>query len=482
MAAVEYTDAELVSRSRAGDRDAFSRIVTRYQVLICSLAYNRLGNLGQSEDVAQETFITAWKHLGLLREPEKLRSWLCGIVRNRLHKHLDRETREPASQTGSIEIIEDAAGGEVSPSEETIGREEEAILWRSLEKIPELYREPLILFYRENQSVGEVAAALELTEDTVKQRLSRGRKLLQEEVQVFVEKTLRRSAPSRTFSSAVLAALPVAPTATVGVGTMGKGAAATKSGLLGLWLAPLAPFIGVLAGLFSQLFIIRATTIGRERRNKSIRITVFFVLLAGVAVGGEYAVEAAARHWGWTDPVYFLVRTIFWWLFGAGLATWVIGQLRKAEAVYAQKSQEGVASSGRMNLSPLAQGFMVVSTEFAMFLWLISVAYRAHDPATAGVLAGLMVALGIWNFIGSRRRDGAAVALAMASHMAIYGIIVLLVFNLRLDVWMATARGVSLDEIHTLFSPWIVPSLSAALVAWVSIVWMLSKPRSQSDE
>src|SRR5690242_14777348 len=79
MTAVQDSDAELVSRTLAGDRDAFSRIVSRYQILICSLAYSRIGHLGLSEDVAQETFITAWKHLRLLREPEKLRAWLCGI-------------------------------------------------------------------------------------------------------------------------------------------------------------------------------------------------------------------------------------------------------------------------------------------------------------------------------------------------------------------------------------------------------------------
>ena len=64
---------------------------------ICSLAYSRIGNLGQSEDIAQETFITAWKHLRLLREPGKLRAWLCGIVPNRIYKTLRREGREPSS-------------------------------------------------------------------------------------------------------------------------------------------------------------------------------------------------------------------------------------------------------------------------------------------------------------------------------------------------------------------------------------------------
>ena len=96
------------------------------------------------------------------------------------------------------------------PSVQAVSREEEAILWRSLEKIPENYREPLVLFYREHKSIEHVAAELELSEDVVKQRLSRGRKLLQEEVQAFVENTLRRTAPGEAFSGEVLAGLPLA--------------------------------------------------------------------------------------------------------------------------------------------------------------------------------------------------------------------------------------------------------------------------------
>src|ERR1051326_4698848 len=107
MTAEEQTDSELVGRSLAGDRDAFSSIVSRYQTLICSLAYSRIGNLGQSEDVAQETFITAWRHLRHLREPAKLRSWLCGIVRNRIHKNLRQEGREPAHDAESLEMVHD---------------------------------------------------------------------------------------------------------------------------------------------------------------------------------------------------------------------------------------------------------------------------------------------------------------------------------------------------------------------------------------
>src|SRR5580698_3622111 len=82
MLTMENADQELVAQARRGDRDAFGRIVTRYQALICALAYNATGSLAQSEDLAQEAFVVAWKQLPALHEPEKLRSWLCGIVRN----------------------------------------------------------------------------------------------------------------------------------------------------------------------------------------------------------------------------------------------------------------------------------------------------------------------------------------------------------------------------------------------------------------
>ena len=71
MPAMEQNDAELVADSLDGSRDAFRRIVERYQTLICSLAYSATGNVSRSEDMAQETFIAAWKQLRALREPAK---------------------------------------------------------------------------------------------------------------------------------------------------------------------------------------------------------------------------------------------------------------------------------------------------------------------------------------------------------------------------------------------------------------------------
>src|SRR3989304_9090500 len=107
-AAAEMTDDELVVQSLTGDRDAFGRIVTRYQSLVCSLAYSATGSLTHSEDLAQETFVTAWKQLKQLREPGKLRSWLCGIARNLINNWLRRQGREPSHAAGTLEeIVED---------------------------------------------------------------------------------------------------------------------------------------------------------------------------------------------------------------------------------------------------------------------------------------------------------------------------------------------------------------------------------------
>ena len=218
------SDAQLVEWSLTGNRTAFATIVKRYQSLVCSITYNATGSLSLSEDLAQETFFAAWEQLSELRDPARLRSWLCGITRFLVGKEFRRQGREPIHAAEALDAIEEPQSQEASPSALAVSREEEAILWRALERIPDAYRERLILFYREEKSIERVAAELELSEDAVKQRLSRGRKLLHEEVVAFVEGTLSRTAPGHGFSNAVLAMLPAAPAASLGVGMAGKGA------------------------------------------------------------------------------------------------------------------------------------------------------------------------------------------------------------------------------------------------------------------
>src|SRR5436190_24047333 len=106
------SDADLVASSLVGSSEAFGLIVSRYQSLICSLAYSATGSLGQSEDLAQETFITAWKHLRRLRERNKLKAWLCGIARNRINSSLRRDGREPVHAAEPLEEVHESASAE----------------------------------------------------------------------------------------------------------------------------------------------------------------------------------------------------------------------------------------------------------------------------------------------------------------------------------------------------------------------------------
>jgi RNA polymerase sigma factor (sigma-70 family) len=477
MHTTDRNDADLVTESLDGSREAFRQIVERYQTLICSLAYSATGNVSQSEDVAQETFLSAWKDLRLLREPDKLRAWLCGIARNRIRNSLQRDRREPAHNAGPLDEAHDSPAGDALPSEQAVTREEEAILWRSLEKIPELYREPLILFYREHQSIESVATELELSEDAVKQRLSRGRKLLQEEVQAFVETTLRRTAPGQAFSNAVLAVLPLAagPAAAAGVGAGAKGSAVAKSGFLAVWLAP---FIGIFVGFATQWLMIRAGATGRERRAKTIALIIAWILAVGFAVGGEYAVQLLGHHFRWNDRTYFAAMASFWWFFWMVAATWITIVFWRSQA----RPQPGEASGEVLPpavapLEPGTRALVVAGTHLMLFWCVIFLAWRAHDRTTTGIIAGIMLTMGIWHFFHSRGKTGTAGARAYIGQFASCGAVILAIFNLRFDVWLASGYGVSVAEVHRMFPMWMVPVLSLVLVVWTGVFLTLTNPK-----
>jgi len=267
----ETSDAQLVAQSLAGQREAFGQIVRRYQSLICAMAYSASGSIAHSEDIGQEVFLRAWKQLRQLREPAHLKSWLCAIARNTLNSDFRRSHREPTHGAESLEEMPETATRELLPSERAINREEEGILWQSLEQVPEAYREPLILYYREHQSIARVAAALDLSEDAVKQRLSRGRRLLQEQVWSFVEGALERTGPDQTFTAGVLSALPQLALATSSGAAAGAATAqASAAGKAASSAAGLAafgwPFAAIFGAAFGTQMAIAATTSRRERK------------------------------------------------------------------------------------------------------------------------------------------------------------------------------------------------------------------------
>lgn len=205
------SDAELLAASRRGERDAFGHLVERYQNLVCAVSFSAVGDRALSEDVAQDTFLAAWRQLGELREPGKLRSWLCAIARNLSRKAARRRGREVPVDEQSIEARGESAA--TSPLDDALAAESERIVWESLRRVPVTYREALVLYYREGKSLREVAASLGIGEDAAAQRLSRGRKQLESRVASVVETALTASRPKKGFAAVVVASLPAAGSA-----------------------------------------------------------------------------------------------------------------------------------------------------------------------------------------------------------------------------------------------------------------------------
>ena len=318
MTQVEFSsDTQLVGRCLGGDRDAFGQIVERYQGLVCALAYSACGDIGRSEDLAQETFLAAWHSLKNLKDRGRLKQWLCGIARHIIQESYRRATRDPIAAAAPFEEAATALGGVSPPAEPTISKEEQTILWHVLEGLPATYREPLILFYRQEQSVAEVAEALELSEDTVKQRLSRGRAMLGERMEKFIETTLRASGPTKAFSLGVLAALPVMTTSTkaAAVGaTATKGSGAVKSaGLAGVANTVLGP----VATFFSMYFMYMLDRDSARLPQRRKFINKFYVVLFFVVCIAVFAL-AALLTLGGRPLVYSHPRRFAALLIGCG--------------------------------------------------------------------------------------------------------------------------------------------------------------------
>lgn len=199
------TDAALGEAIAAGEEaggttaaDAFAELVTRYHGLVCAVAYGATGNRALSEDVAQDTFVVAWRGRHSLRDASRVRAWLCAIARHlALNTHRARQHEE---------IDDDTAPAGVDLHAHLEDAQQETLVWQALAGIPERYRVPLVLYYREEKSVAEVAQILGITQANALQRLSRGRRHLERGIESLVERTLARGKPAPARRSAVLAA------------------------------------------------------------------------------------------------------------------------------------------------------------------------------------------------------------------------------------------------------------------------------------
>jgi hypothetical protein len=292
-----------------------------------------------------------------------------------------------------------------------------------------------------------------------------------------VESALRRTAPGRVFSGAVLSALPLAagPGVTAGAGAGMKGTAAAKSGVLA---ACLAPFIGIMAGFAAQWLMIRGGT-GRERRAKRIKLIVTWIMVLGFAIGGEYAVRSSGKHFGWNERIYFAAVAGFWWFYAMAMATWIIMIFRRIQAKVQPDEEAGdIRSPATEAMGPGTRAALVAGTHLMLFWAVIFLAWRANDRLADAVIVGLMAVLGVWNFCNLRGLTGLALTRAYIRQLASCCAVMLAVFNLRFDVWVASCYGVTADEITQRFPMWMVPLLTLVLVVWSGILMAVTKPKS----
>ncbi|KMT66818.1 RNA polymerase sigma factor [Catenovulum maritimum] len=266
------SDANLVLASLGGDRTAFGEIVAKYQNLLCSLAYSSVGDIKHSEDIAQETFVEAWKKLNTLKDPEKLKAWLCGILKFKVSRYRRVTDNQTLKQASDIDIKVDQAPESLPMDEAAISEQEQNLLWQAINKMESNYREPLVLFYREHQSIERVASELDLSIDAAKKRLSRGRSLLKQAMTTFVEEGLAKSKPSISFTTGVLAAIEgVAPPAQIA----GVGVGSAKAGAL-FKISSFIIFLAAFSGVISSFFGVKAAL--AQSRTQNERMQVFKVV------------------------------------------------------------------------------------------------------------------------------------------------------------------------------------------------------------
>ena len=217
-------DAELARAAQRGEKKAFVEIVARHQAMVCGIAFGILTDFAASEDAAQDAFLTAWRKIHHLREPELLRAWLGQIARTAALGYRRRLHGEVVTDNFAEE-----ADPAPQPDEAAADGDEAALVRDSLTKLPEQFRVPLVLFYREGQSVRSVAEALDLSEDAVKQRLARGREMLRERVTGMIESVLTRTRPTAVFTMLIAAAIGALTAPAVIAGSVFTAAAAASA-------------------------------------------------------------------------------------------------------------------------------------------------------------------------------------------------------------------------------------------------------------
>ena len=169
-------EQELIRRAQRGDGEAFRQLVEAYQTQVYRLALRMCGE-SAADDVTQEAFLAAWRALPDFRGDCRFSTWLYRLTTNAGIVWLRREKRyRSADDVTELELPDDAP----SLQEQAEQSETQSAVRRALSRLSEEHRQVLLLRYMQELDYGEIAAALDVSEGTVKSRINRAKSKLRE--------------------------------------------------------------------------------------------------------------------------------------------------------------------------------------------------------------------------------------------------------------------------------------------------------------
>lgn len=174
----EDIERSLLEAANAGDKAAFGELVRAHQNAVYNLAYRMLGNRGEAEDAAQETFLRAFTSLDRYDLERPFRTWLLSITSNYCIDRLRRRRLTWLSLDEPLPPHPSLHSDEVEPEDAVIDNERSNLIQELLAELSPEYRAAVVLHYWYDYSYAEIAAILDTTESAVKSRLFRARQTL----------------------------------------------------------------------------------------------------------------------------------------------------------------------------------------------------------------------------------------------------------------------------------------------------------------
>lgn len=187
----QLTDQMLVERVQKGDQKAFNMLVVRYQHKVASLV-SRYVPQSDVPDVAQESFIKAYRAVGSFRGDSAFYTWLYRIAVNTAKNYLVAQGRRPPSSdvdAGDAENFESSGAlKEISNPENLMLSEElRAVVFRTIDSLPEDLKTAIILRELDGLSYEEIAEIMDCPVGTVRSRIFRAREAIDNKVQPLIQ-------------------------------------------------------------------------------------------------------------------------------------------------------------------------------------------------------------------------------------------------------------------------------------------------------